>query len=186
MQNWTIQIPSNPCHLSLPTESLAQSLVPSIGMRSQVVSMAFVTTVVFLVAAGAPFTQETLGLRAATLPSSTKLIYMIFAFSSTCLLPTNGLLCPPFAPARRAHAPTGRPALSPLSAGAARCRGGHGALKAGALEHLLAEGHRAVQAAPMGQKFRRLRRAESDRGRPLHSAAGALWWLRKVVFGVLF
>ena len=35
-------------------------------MHSQVVSMAFVTTVVFLVAAGAPFFQETLGLRAGT------------------------------------------------------------------------------------------------------------------------
>ena len=139
--------------------------------------MAFVTTVVLFVAAGAPFIQESLGLRAAKLSSSTKLIYIFFAVGSTCLLPASGFLSPPFAPARRAHAPTGRPALSPLSAGAARCRGGHGALKAGALEPLLAEGHRAVQAALMGQKFRRLRRAESDRGRPLHSAAGALWWL---------
>jgi hypothetical protein len=43
-------------------------------MRSQVVSMAFVTTVVFLVAAGAPFLQESLGLRAATLSSVTELI----------------------------------------------------------------------------------------------------------------
>jgi hypothetical protein len=147
-------------------------------MRSQIVSMAFVATVVFLVAAGAPFTQETLGLRAAKLSSSTKLIYIFFAIGSTCLLPTTALLSPPFAPARRAHPPTGRPGLSPLSPGAAHRRGGHCVLKAGFLEHLPAESHRAVQAAILGQKFRRLRRAKSDRGRPLHCAAGAFWWLQ--------
>ena len=46
----------------------------------------------------------------------------------------------------------------------ARHRGGRCALEAGALEHLPAKGLRVVQAALPGQKFRRLRRAESDRG----------------------
>ena len=119
--------------------------------------MAFVTTAVLFVPAGGPFIQESLGLRAAKLSSSTKLIYTFFAVASSGLLPANELLSLPFAPARRAHAPTGRPGVSPLSPAAARRRGGHRALKAGAFEHLPAEGHRAVQAALPGQKFRRLR-----------------------------
>ena len=45
-----------------------------------------------------------------------------------------------------------------------RGAGGRRAVEAGALEHLLAEGLRAVQTAFPGQRFRRLRRAESDRG----------------------
>ena len=126
--------------------------------------MAFVTTVVFYVAAGAPFIQESLGRRATTLSSSTKLIYIFVAVRSMRLLSASGLLSPPFAPARRAHPTTRRPALSPLSAGAAHHRGGHRALKAGALKHLLAEGLRVVPAALLGQKNRRLRRAESGRG----------------------
>ena len=146
-------------------------------MHPQVVSMTFVTTVVSYMAAGAPFLQESLGLRAVTLSSSTKLIYVIFAIGSTRLLPANDLLSPPFAPARRAHPPTGRPCLSPLSPGRARRRGGHGVFKAGTLKHLPAEGLRAVQAVPPGRKFRRLRRAENDRGRPLHGA-GTFWWLQ--------
>ena len=76
-------------------------------MRSQIVSMAFVTTVVFFVAAGGPFIQETLGRRAAKLSSLTGLIYIFFSIGSMRLLPASGLRSPPFAPARHAHPPTG-------------------------------------------------------------------------------
>ena len=65
-----------------------------------------------------------------------------------------------------------------LSADVARRRGGRCAMEAGAFEHLPAEGLRAVPTALLGRKIRRLRRAESDSGKPLHSAAGALWWLK--------
>ena len=75
--------------------------------------MVDVTTVILLVAAGAPFIQETLGRRAAKLSSLTELIYIFFAIGSMRLLPASGLRSPPFAPARRAHPPTGRPGLSP-------------------------------------------------------------------------
>ena len=167
VQNWTIQIPSNPCHLSLPTESLAQSPVTSTLFRSQAASMVDVTTVILLEAAGAPFIQESLGRHAATLSSSTKLIYIFFAVGSTCLLPASALLSPPFAPTRRAHPATGRHALSPLSPGAARRRGGHHALKVGAVEHLPAEHLRAMPAASLGQKNRRLR--------PWEAAAWRCW-----------
>ena len=169
---------SNTCHPSVPIKSLAILTVPSIHMHLQVVYTGCGDDDFFLVGAAALYGQRALGRCAATLPSSTELIYIFFAFSSMCLLPASGLLSPPFAPARRAHPATGRPVLSPLSPGAARRRGGHRALKAGALQHLSAEGHRAVQAAFPGRKIRRLRRAESDRGMPLHSAAGAFWWLQ--------
>ena len=164
MQNWTIQIPSNLSHPCLPTQSLAQSPVPSVHMHRQVVNTGCGDNDFFLVGAAALYGQRKLGWRAATLPSSTELIYIFFAVGSMCLLPASGLLSPAFAPARRAHLATGRPALSPLSLGAARHRGGRRAVEAGALEHLLAEGLRAVQTALPGQKFWRLRRAESDRG----------------------
>ena len=54
--------------------------------------------------------------------------------------------------------------LSPLSPGAAHRRGGRRGLEAGALEQVPVEGLRTVRAALPGRKFRRLRRAESDRG----------------------
>ena len=58
----------------MPTESLAILPVSAINMRPQVISMTFVTMVIFYVAAGAPLTQETLGRRAAKLSSVTELI----------------------------------------------------------------------------------------------------------------
>ena len=118
--------------------------------------------------------------------SSTELIYIFFAIGSMRLLPASGLLSPPFAPARRAHPATGRPVLSPLSPGAARRRGGHRALKAGAFEHHPAEHLRAMPSARLGQKNRRLRRAERDCGRPLHGAAGAIVCGFLTELGVLF
>jgi hypothetical protein len=133
-------------------------------MHRQVVNTGCGDDDFFLVGAAALYGQRKLGWRAATLASSTELIYIFFAVDSMCLLPASGLLSPAFAPARRAHPATGRPVLSPLSPGAARHRGGRRAVEAGVLEHLLAEGLRAVQTALPGQKFRRLRRAESDRG----------------------
>ena len=154
-------------------------------MHSQVVSTAFVTMVVFYVAAGAPFTQETLGRRAAKLSSVTKLIYIFFAIGSMCFLPASGLLSPPCAPARRAHPATSRLGLSPLSPGAAHRRGGRRVLKAGALKHLLAEGHLAVPAALLGQKNRRLRRAKSSRGGRCMALLALSGGFSKVVLGVL-
>jgi hypothetical protein len=133
-------------------------------MHRQVVNTGCGDNDFFLVGAAALYGQRKLGWRAATLPSPTELIYIFFAVGSMCLLPASGLVSPAFAPARRAHPATGRPVLSPLSPGAAHHRGGRRAVEAGALEHLLAEGLRAVQTALQGQKFRRLRRAESDRG----------------------
>ena len=118
----------------------------------------------FLLGAAALYGQRKLGRRAATLPSSTELMYIFFAVDSMCLLHASGLLSPPFAPARRAHPATGRPVLSLLSPGAARHRGGCRAVEAGVLEHIPAEGLRAVQTALPDRKYRRLRRAESDRG----------------------
>ena len=117
-----------------------------------------------LVGAGAPFIQESLGRRAATLSSSTELIYIFFAVGSMRLLPASGLLSLPFAPARVLTRPPVVALLSPLSPGAARRRGGRRVVEAGALEHVPAEGHRTVRAALPGRKIRRLRRAESDRG----------------------
>ena len=157
-------MPSNPCHPSVPIKSLAILTVPSIHMHLQVVYTGCGDDDFFLVGAAALYGQRTLGWRAATLSSSTELIYIFFAVGSMCLLPASGLLSPPFAHARCAHPATGRPAVSPLSSGAARRRGGRRAVEAGALEHLLAEGLRAVRAVVRRLKFRRLRRAESDRG----------------------
>ena len=119
-QNWTIQIPSNLSHPCLPTQSLAQSPVPSVHMHRQVVNTGCGDNDFFLVGAAALYGQRKLGWRAATLPSSTELMYIFFAVDSMCLLPASGLLSPAFAPARRAHPATGRPVLSPLSPGAAR------------------------------------------------------------------
>jgi len=113
-------------------------------MHLQVVYTALATTVGFLVAAGAHFGPRTLGRRAATVSSSTKLFYLFFAVRTTYLLPAGGFLSSPFASARRAYPATGRCPLSPLSPGAARRRGGRRALKAGALEHVPAEGLRTV------------------------------------------
>ena len=133
-------------------------------MHRQVVNTGCGDNDFFLVGAAALYGQRKLGWRAATLPSSTELMYIFFAVDSMCLLPASGLLSPAFAPARRAHPATGRPVLSPLSPGAAHHRGGRRAVEAGVLEHIPAEGLRAVQTALPGRKFRRLRRAESDRG----------------------
>ena len=157
-------MPSNLSHPCLPTQSLAILTVPSFHMHWQVVNTGCGDNDFFLVGAAALDGQRKLGLRAATLSSSTKLIYIFFAVGCMRLLPSTALLSPPFAPARRAHPATGRPVLSPLSPGAAHRRGGRCALEAGALEHLPAKGLRVVQVALQGQKFRRLRRAESDRG----------------------
>ena len=140
----------------------------------------------FLVGAAALYGQRKLGRRAATMSSLTEVIYIFFAVRCMRLLPSTALLSPPFAPARRAHPATGRPALSPLSPGAARRRGGHRALKAGAFEHLTAEHLRAMPAARLGQKNRRLRRAERDCGRPLRGAAGAIVCGFLTELGVLF
>ena len=92
--------------------------------------------------------------------------------SCTYFLPSVACVCcPPAASSSRLLLPpvvlTLPPVVllsSPLSLGAARRRGGCRALEAGALEHLLAEGLRAVRAAVRRRKFRRLRRAQSDRG----------------------
>ena len=157
-------MPSNLSHPCLPTQSLAQSPVPSIHMHWQVVNTGCGDDDFFLFGAEALHGQRKLGWRAATLPSSTELIYIFVAVGSMCLLPASGILSPAFAPARRAHPATGRPVLSPLSPGAARHRGGRRAVEAGVLEHIPAEGLRAVQTALPDRKFRRLRRAESDRG----------------------
>ena len=149
--------------------------------------MVDVTTAVLLVAAGVPFIEETLGRRAATLSSVTELIYIFFAVGSTCLLLASALLSPPFAPARRVLTrPPVVPVSSPRSPGAARHRGGRRALEAGALEDLAAKFIRVAQAALPGQKFRRLRRAESDRRGRCMALLASFWWLRKVVLGVLF
>ena len=158
------QMPSNPCHPSVPIKSLAQSPVPSIDMHWQVVNTGCGDDDFFLVGAAAHYGQRKLGRRAATLLSSTELIHIFFAVGCMRSLPASGLLSPPFAPARRAHPATGRPALPPLSAGATRRRGGRHALEAGALEHFLAEGLRALHAGLLGEKFSRLRRARGDRG----------------------
>ena len=120
-QNWTIQIPSNLSHPCLPTQSLAQSPVPSVHMHRQVVNTGCGDDDFFLVGAAALYGQRKLGWRAATLPSSTELIYIFVAVGSMRLLPASGLLSPAFAPARRAHPATDRPVLSPLSPGAAAC-----------------------------------------------------------------
>ena len=88
-----------------------------------------------------------------------------------------------------------RPSCSPghrsscsllFSSGAARRRGGRRAVEAGALEHIPAESLRAVQTALPGRKFRRLRRAESDRGgrRMALSAPSCVAFLPSL--GVLF
>ena len=89
-------------------------------MHRQVVNTGCGDDDFFLVGAAALYGQRKLGWRAATLPSSTELMYIFFAVDSMCLLPASGLLSPAFAPARRAHPATGRPVLSPLSPGAAR------------------------------------------------------------------
>ena len=102
--------------------------------------------------------------------------------SCTYFLPSIACVCcPPAASSSRLLLPpvvlTRPPVVllsSPFSSGAARRRGGHHALKVGAFEHLPAEHLRAMPAASLGQKNRRLRRAESDRGMPLHGAAGAV------------
>ena len=112
---------SNLSHPCLPTQSLAQSSVPSIHMHWQVVNTGCGDDDFFLLGAAALYGQRKLGRRAATLPSSTELMYIFFAVDSMCLLHASGLLSPPFAPARRAHPATGRPVLSPLSPGAAAC-----------------------------------------------------------------
>ena len=104
-------MPSNPCHPSVPIKSLAILTVPSIHMHWQVVYTGCATSGSFLVGAAAHPGQKKLGRRAATLPSSTELMYIFFAVGSMCLLPASGLLIAPFAPARRAHPATGRPAL---------------------------------------------------------------------------
>ena len=140
--------------------------------------MVDVTTVVLLVAAGAPFIQESLGRHAATLSSSTKLIYIFFAVGIRRLLPANDLLSPPFAPARRAHAPTGWPGLSPLSPGAARRRGGHRALKVGAFEHLPAEHLRAMPAASLGQKIGACGGLRATVGGRCMALLAPFWWLQ--------
>ena len=186
VQNWHGRLLSNPCHLSLPTQSLAQSPVPSVHMHWQVVNTGCGDDDFLLVGAEALYGQRKLGRRVATMSSLTEVIYIFFAVRCMRLLPSTALLSPPFAPARRAHPATGRPALSPLSPGAARRRGGHRALKAGAFEHLTAEHLRAMPAARLGQKNRRLRRAERDCGRPLHGAAGAIVCGFLTELGVLF
>ena len=107
-------MPSNPCHPSVPIKSLAILTVPSIHMHLQVVYTGCGDDDFFLVGAAALYGQRTLGWRAATLSSSTELIYIFFAVGSMCLLPASGLLSPPFAHARRAHPATGRPAVSPF------------------------------------------------------------------------
>ena len=56
----------------------------------------------FLLGAAALYGQRKLGRRAATLPSSTELMYIFFAVDSMCLLHASGLLSPPFAPASTA------------------------------------------------------------------------------------
>ena len=165
---------SNLSHPSLPIRSLAILPVPSTLMHWQVVNTGCGDDDSFLVGAAALYGQRKLGRRAAKMSSLTEVIYIFFAVRCMRLLPSTALLSPPFAPARRAHPATGRPTLSPLSPGAARRRGGHRALKAGAFEHLPAEHLRAMPAARLGEKNRRLRRAERDCGRPLRGAAGAI------------
>ena len=123
-QKWTKGLLANLFHPCLPTQSLAILPVPSIHMRWQVVNTGCGDDDFFLVGAEALHGQRTLGWHAATLPSSTELMYIFFAVDSMCLLPASGLLSPAFAPARRAHPATGRPVLSPLSPGAAHHRGG--------------------------------------------------------------
>ena len=92
----------------MPIKSLAILTVPSIHMHLQVVYTGCGDDDFFLVGAAALYGQRTLGWRAATLSSSTELIYIFFAVGSMCLLPASGLLSPPFAHARRAHPATGR------------------------------------------------------------------------------
>ena len=173
-------------HPSIPLRYFAQNRVLSTFYVPFVPHTPAVTTGILHVAAGAPFIQESLGRRAATLLSLTKLIYIFFAVRSMRLLPASGLLSPPFAPARRAHPATRRPALSPLSAGAAHHRGGRRALKAGALKHLLAESLRLVPAALLGQKIG----ACGGRRAVVEAAAWRCWRFlvafSKVVWGVLF
>ena len=114
--------------------------------------------------------------------------------SSTYFLPLVACVCcPPAAssarlllPAHRAHPATGRPALSPLSPGAARRRGGRRALEAGALEHFLAESLRPLQAGLLGEKFRRLRRARGDHGGRRMALLAPCVWLSYLEFGGTF
>ena len=186
-QNWAIQIPSNLSHPCLPTQSLAQSSVPSIHMHWQVVNTGCGDDDFFLVGAEAHYGHRKLGRHAATLASSTELMYIFFAVDSMCLLPASGLLSPAFAPARRAHPATGRPVLSPLSPGAARHRGGRRAVEAGALEHIPAEGLRAVQKRFQANNFGACGGpSESDRGgrRMALSAPSCVAFLPSL--GVLF
>ena len=67
---------SNLSHPCLPTESLAILLILSTHMHSQVVNTGCGDDDFFLVGAAAHDGQRKLGRRAATLPSSTKLIYI--------------------------------------------------------------------------------------------------------------
>jgi hypothetical protein len=173
-QKWIVQLPSNLSHPCLPTQSLAQSPVPSVHMHRQVVNTGCGDDDFFLVGAEAHPGHRKLGRRAATLSSSTKLTYIFFAVGSMRSLPASGLLSPPFASARRAHPATGRPPLSPLSAGAARRRGGRHALEAGALEHILAEGLRPLQAGLLGEKNSAPAAGRRRSWRPPDGAAGAM------------
>ena len=140
----------------------------------------------FLLGAAALYGQRKLGRRAATLPSSTELMYIFFAVDSMCLLHASGLLSPPFAPARRAHPATGRPVLSPLSPGAARHRGGRRAVEAGVLEHIPAEGLRAVQTALPDRKFLAPAAGRERSWRPPDGTAGAIECGFPTELGVLF
>ena len=95
-------------HPSIPLRYFAQNRVLSTFYVPFVPHTPAVTTGILHVAAGAPFIQESLGRRAATLSSVTELIYIFFAIGSMRLLPTTARLSPPFAPARRAHPATSR------------------------------------------------------------------------------
>lgn len=156
------QIPSNPCHLSLPTESPlcrarfvhTSSLAgPQHGRRSSSL-----------------WPQEHSSSRSRS--GGARRRWHPRPRSSTSLPPSAARACSPPPPSSaRPWLPlvvlTRPPVVllfSSLSnAGAARCRGGRRAVEAGALEHIPAEGHRAVQAAPLRELFRRLR-AASGRG----------------------
>ena len=98
-QNWTIQIPSNLSHPCLPTQSLAQSPVPSVHMHRQVVNTGCGDDDFFLVGAAELYGQRKLGWRAATLhPRPSSCTYFLPSIACVCCPPAASsarLLLPP-------------------------------------------------------------------------------------------
>ena len=165
-------------HPSIPLRYFALSRVLSTFYVPFVPHTPAVTTGILHVAAGAPFIQESLGRRAATLLSLTKLIYIFFAVRSMRLLPASGLLSPPFAPARRAHA--GHPSSCSLSSLCRCCTPPWRPPRAEGRRSQASPGRGPSSGASSaaGPKKSAPAAGGEQSWRPLHGAAGAFWWLQ--------